>query len=164
MISISHFKELQCQLDTTITRLSESQPLCKLLTIYQDGIDPVSEPDIDTSSLFLKNIFPFPRVPDIQENEVALLNFWFDNFKRGIENPSFKNYNLTIEAICHNNLWAIKGTGIIRPYAIMHEVDKLFNKQRGIGIGKTSMINDKMIIVNNKFSGYRITYEIHDQM
>lgn len=97
---MARFKELQFQLDKTIDLLLSNQNLCKLLTVYQEGLNPLEQPDIpDTSELLFKNIFPLPKSLETQENQIVLLNFWFDNFRRGRENPHFKNYELTFDVL-----------------------------------------------------------------
>lgn len=162
---MARFKELQFQLDKTIDLLLSNQNLCKLLTVYQEGLNPLEQPDIpDTSELLFKNIFPLPKSLETQENQIVLLNFWFDNFRRGRENPHFKNYELTFDVLCHDDLWRIKGFGFLRPYAIHHEIDKMFNDLNGFGIGKLSLKDDHIIRANQFYSGYRVIYEVHEQM
>ena len=84
----------------------------------------------------------------------------FDNFQLGKDNPAFKNNQLTFIVICHNSLWRIDG--MLRPFAIMKEIDTLFNSTNGVGVGKMKFTAGSLLYANANYSGYRISYQIYD--
>lgn len=155
---MSKFKELNKNINDTLSQVISSQNLCKL--IEYDTYNPLSESDIaDTSTLLFNKIFPFPKIPDIQDEENTSLCVLFDNFSTDKRNFMIKEGVLTLLIISHNNLWKINGG--IRPFSIMHELDELFVGKRIVGIKELQFLGGRYISFNDKFSGYEIKYRLH---
>lgn len=152
---MANFKELNDNVTQVLLKLLESQNLCKLL--YYNSIDPLSEPDIDPYSLLMKKIFPIPKIPGVEEAESSYLTVVFDSFRLG-DNKGVKDGKLLLTAFVHEKLWFINGQ--LRPISIMHEIDKLFNNQRIIGIKKLQFESGRFVAPNEKYSGYQVTYKI----
>jgi hypothetical protein len=156
---MSRFNELSLNLNSVLLKLIENKNLCKLL--YYNTNDPLSEIDIiDNTSLLFNKIYPYPFTPDINNNAESIINVFFDDFEIGKDNNYFKNASLTFIVICNTDLWRIQGD--LRPFAILNEIDMLFNQQLGFGIGKTNFDRGTLLWLNEKYSGYKITYNICD--
>lgn len=64
------------------------------------------------------------------------MSVFFDNIKLPSDNKGTKETSLVFNVIVHKNLWRMSGTGMLRPYSILHEVDEICNDQRIAGIKK----------------------------
>lgn len=156
---MSRFEELDQNIMSVLLKLIANQNLCKLLNF--NSYDPLSEADIaDTSTLLFDRIFPFPFTPNVDSDAISQINVLLDNFQLGKTNPAFKNNQLTFVVICHKSLW--KMSGMLRPFAILKEIDTLFNSTNGIGIGKMQFIGGNLTWLNDNYSGYRVSYSICD--
>lgn len=157
---MSRFKELNDGLMEVISRLTESQELCKLL--YYQSDNPLSEPDIENpfDSLFMKNILPIPKVPNVNKETESYLTIIFDDMQIGRVNEGFKNAVLSFNILCHIDKWKLNGN--LRPYLIMSKIDELFNNQRVVGFRKMHFESSRFFAVNDKYFGYRVDYNITD--
>ncbi|MCR8641543.1 hypothetical protein NV379_02635 [Paenibacillus sp. N1-5-1-14] len=157
---MAKFEDLNSNLIEVIMKLTESQDLCKLL-YYQDD-KPLRKPDIDNTykTLFMKNIFPIPKIPSASTEKESYLTILLDEIRIGTKNIGFKNTVLCFNVMCHVDKWMMDGS--LRPYAIMSEIDKLFNNQKVVGIGKVQFEKCKLIAVNEKYYGYRMEYLVCD--
>jgi hypothetical protein len=135
-----------------------SQNLCKYLQYTSK--DPLSEPDIaDTSTLLFNRIFPVPKLPST-EDAGSFLTVIFEDIRLGNQNPNFKNSLISFRIICHIDEWRMNGA--LRPYALMNEIDELFNDQNVVGIGKMKFDRSTFLYANAKYMGYRLDYKIYD--
>ena len=63
-----------------IMTIIDNQNLCKLL--YYNSNTPLLEGDItNTHSLIMNNIYPFPIVPDIEEDAKNIITIILDDFR-----------------------------------------------------------------------------------
>lgn len=152
---MANFKELNDNVTQVLLKLLESQNLCKLLHYISD--DPLSEPDIDPYLLIHKNIFPLPKIPEVSDTKCNYLTVVFDTFRLG-ENKGVKDGTLMFTVFVHNDLWLISGQ--LRPFSIMHEIDKLFNNQRIIGVKKLQFESGRFVAPNKDYSGYQVIYKV----
>lgn len=156
---MARFKELNQNLEKILIQLVENQNLCKLLTVNTKT--PLESPDIpDTYDLIFKNIYPMPKIPDAQENESSFLTVWFDDLNRRPNSNAFKNNTITFNILCHHNLWRLNGE--LRPYAILHEIDTMFNQKRISGIGKVQLESGRFLWTNDFYSGYQVQYRMYE--
>jgi hypothetical protein len=155
---MAKFDELNKNINNVLFKLIESQNLCKLL-LYPTN-DALSQPDIsDTSSLLFERIYPLPKIPDPVSETGSFLTVLFDSFQLG-NNVGTKQGLLTFVVIVHIDSWRMEGTGMLRPFAIMNEIDKLFNQERVIGVKKIDINDGRLIKMNDKFWGYELNYRI----
>ena len=156
---MSRFAELNDNIMSVLFKLIDNQNLCKLLNYI--SYDPLAEADIqNTATLLFDKIYPFPFSPDVDTEARSQLNVLFEDFKLGKDNPAFKNNQVTFVIVCHSSLWRI--SGMLRPFAIMKEIDTLFNSKNVIGIGKMEFSSGNLAWVNEKYSGYRVSYKVYD--
>jgi hypothetical protein len=162
--NIAKFQELNTYTNDVLMKLVGSQNLCKYLKYATDkDVDPLLMPDLSEDErieLLFKNIFPYPVIPDERLVDAsAYLTTYFDNFERS-GNFYFKDSLLTFNIICHLDKWRIPSK--LRPYAIMNEIDQIYNDKRTNGIGKTQFYRSKMVWVNKEFAGYMLQYRLTD--
>jgi len=158
---MSRFEELNLNIDTVLMKLLSSQDLCKYL--FYDEDDPMSQPNIeDTSILLFDRIYPTPVSPTITDSAKSLITIIQDDFSLAQTNTAFKTSKIIFNILCHIELWRMPGTGKLRPYSILSEIDKLFNQQRVLGIGKLSFSNGRWIGVNDRWQGYQVAYKIYE--
>ncbi|HEY8805864.1 MAG TPA: hypothetical protein VIM42_12320 [Clostridium sp.] len=156
---MSRFDELNNNIMTVLLKIIDNKNLCKL--VNYNSYDPLSEADMeDSSSLLFDKIYPYPFTPDVDSIASTQINVMFDNFQLGKDNPAFKNNQLTFVVICHSKLWRMNG--MLRPFAIMKEIDSLFNSVNGLGVGKMKFVSSNIMWVNANYSGYRISYSLCD--
>ncbi|MBX4152259.1 hypothetical protein [Paenibacillus lautus] len=156
---MARFQQLNKNIEEVLLNLIDNQSLCKLLYYPQD--DPFNEKEInDTSVLLYNKIYPFPYVPGVQETAGSFLSAFFDNFKLPSDNKGTKEVSLVFNVIVHKNLWRMPGTGMLRPYSILHEVDEICNSQRIVGIKKVPFDKGRLIHYNNDFAGYQVQYQV----
>ena len=162
---MARFDELNKNLMDVLDTLITSQNLCKLLSFPIDN--PLAQSDIaDTSTLLFTKIFPIPKLPETSDNvqtaKGSLLTVVFDEIRKTSGNLAFKDSILCFNVYCHIDLWQMKNTGQLRPYAIMHEIDMLFNQQRIVGIGKTQFIKSRIVASDVSNLGYKLEYNVTD--
>lgn len=145
-------------------KILENEKLCKL--IYYNNNDPLHSPalnDEQKSELFDKLIAITPHLPTIEEQRSALM-IRFDNFIMNETNPHYMDNTLLIDVICHKDLWKIKGKYFttLRPYAIAHELYKMFHDRKMEGIGKCNFIAAELLILGNDtdYSGIALSFQI----
>jgi hypothetical protein len=154
---MSKFKFLNENINSIISLMLENQKLCKLIEYNTNN--PFSEPDIDPSTLLLKKVFPLPKFPEVTTEMGTYLNIYFDNFTLS-RNVGLKEGLIVFDIISHLDLWVLKDTGMIRPLSILHEIDETFNNKRVVGVKKLLFYQGKYMYVNEKYAGYKISYEI----
>ncbi len=158
---MSRFAELNKNIGSVVATLLSSQNLCKYL--YYTNDTPLTQPDItDTKVLLFKNIYPTPIIPQVQDEVKSLLTIVLDGFALNRTNSAVKSSKIIFNLLTHIDIWPMTGTGLLRPYAILNEIDELFNGSRIVGIGRTFFESGNWISVNDKFQGYRLVYKIDD--
>ncbi|GFN32598.1 hypothetical protein [Paenibacillus xylaniclasticus] len=158
---MTKFEEMNEYINSILTWLTDNQNLCKL--IYYNDINPLRKPDLndeDRIELTLDKILPLPKIPsDRLVNENSYLLVYLDNIEKG-GNIYFKDSLLCFDIICNLNLWRMVGR--LRPYAIMHELDEMFNNKSTLGVGKTQFYRSRMVWYSKDFCGYSLQYRICD--
>lgn len=109
-----------------------NQNLCKLLSCYPDTVDytynPLSQPDIkDTNSLYMKHIFPMPKMPDASLDKTGYITVVLSGGYEPEVNTGYRRVNMLIDIIYHLDVWNIKGG--YRPYKVMNEIDAMLNNK-----------------------------------
>lgn len=161
---MAKFQELNDYINQVLLKLIESQGLCKYLhyeTTQGEPTDPLDSPDLtlnERKQLMYSRIFPYPKVPE-EGDAVTYLTVIFDNIEKA-GSHYFKDSRIVFNIICHESQWRLLGK--LRPYAIMEEIDTLFNNQSVIGIGKVQFERSKFGYFNKSFSGYSLVYKVVD--
>jgi hypothetical protein len=164
VIKLARFVELNDYINEVLLKVINSQNLCKYINYNTDEeTDPLTSPDLDIvkrSELLFKRIFPFPKLPsDTELLAGTYLTVYFDNIDKG-GSVYWKNSVLVFNVISHLDQWRMPAK--LRPYAIMNEIDVMFNNQKVVGIGKAQFDKSRFMWVNKDFAGYSIQYKFVD--
>ena len=137
----------------------QNQNLCKLL--YYNELNPYSMPDLtDTSVIYTdelnRKLYPYPFAPDVTEEQKTFISVLFDDIQYE-NNTYFKPGKIDFIVCSHIYNWDLNvgDTDIhLRPFEIINEIDKSFNRQSNSGtVGKDLFKYIKPIKINDKFSG-----------
>lgn len=161
---MSAFQELNDYVNKTMTYILENDNICNLIA-YNDSTplshDPLSQED--RLNLISKKIYPFNYIPNedqLKEQEKTIISIILEDFSND-GNLYFKKGYITINVLCHNNLWRTDSG--YRPFLIMEELEKSFNKihnkENTIGIGGTYFQSANYLWANYNYSGYTVRYK-----
>lgn len=153
------------ELNKNVMYLSElflsNQNLCKLL--YYNESSPLSQPDIEDTSLLLFNkLLPQPKSVDAINEKNTILTYVFSNAKLNRNNLKFKDSKLIIQIICHLSLWKIDEGN--RVYLIAEEIDKILNELRNTKLSIGNVLFDSWVYreYSDQYCGYYLTYDLCD--
>ena len=160
---MSFFQELNTNIKIVEDLLLADADLCLLL--YSNNINPLAQtPIVDTKVLRMVNLFPLPKMPDVQTEQKSFLNYYFDTIEPW-DNFKFRRTYLCFDIICHLDLWLISEA--VRPYSILSKIDAIFNyaSTETAAINSLSDTNPlfnscNMTKYSDKFYGYHITYNV----
>ena len=138
------YRDFSTELSDILYKLSDNQELCKLIG-YKDT-DPLSKENYPNSlGLIWTKIFPYPKIPTINDEASVYLNVFYDGFRP--YNGEYMNNNFYVQIIVHNTLVRIKGG--IRYLKIFQELNSMFNVKSGFGIDKMVLDRTKYVYLNN---------------
>lgn len=159
-----NLERLSSNLIDIINEISKNQELVNL--IGHNGNFPITSPFTPVKfadiAPYGKNqkIFPYPFNTKIKEDEVSVktqLHIYYPNF-------TFENNNnvtqviVIFDIVVHKNIWLMLDNGkkVVRPYQIVNQLYKTFNKKTIGGLGKIHFIDGSHVIINNEFEGIRL--------
>lgn len=149
-------KEIKEYRSKIMTLLLNDKPLCEYVLNQT-----ITILDSDTQELLKKqNIFNFPYVPDVQEDERVYVTFDIDGENSNRTNL-YKDMSLYFWIFSHKNIIQ-DGDGNLRTDLIDERVQYLFNDNENFGIGKMYLSRDKMLSVGQNFSGRRLVFNTMD--
>ncbi len=142
-------------------KLISNQKLCRLLK-YQDPnpLDELIHEDVNGIDLLHKQILIVPKFPeDGIENSFVMAVF--DNFTINPTNPDFKLIRVRFDIVCPYTEWTVN-EGSLRPYLIMEEIDKMFNKAKLSGIGNLQFVSAIPLTLSPQIGGYSLYYQTNE--
>lgn len=103
-------------------------------------------------------ILTVPKI-NIQEfdEKKSFLLITFDNFTPNDTNPQFRDCIVTIDIICHLDLWDL-GDYQLRPLKIAGYVDGILDNTHLTGIGTFQFLGGGMLKFNEQLAGYSLMY------
>lgn len=161
-----YYEELNTIVQNVIgEKFLRNQNLCKLLSCYPTettmDYDPYAQPDIvNTNSLFMKHIFPMPKLPEASLEKTGYLTVVLGGGYEPEVNDGYRKINLLVDIIYHLDVWNIKGG--YRPYKTMYEIDKMINNQlTDLPIeNKPYLRGFQPRDYSNYFYGFQLMYEL----
>ena len=99
---------------------------------------------------------PKINIPEFDEKKSFLL-ITFDNFTPNDTNPQFRDCIVTIDIICHLDLWDL-GDYQLRPLKIAGYVDGILDNTHLTGIGTFQFLGGGMLKFNEQLAGYSLMY------
>lgn len=150
------FDKLTDYKQNIIMRIISSENLVKAIgNNYRDFLD---QPLPDPYGLIYSNIYPYRHVPTINTEPKTFLTMSFTNFD--YRNNEFKSGVLSFYIITHQSLMSTD-YGLRSDY-ILGEIDKLFNRQSGVGAFKLNLLSGGDLQVNDQYFGAMVSYKFHD--
>lgn len=110
------------------------------LIYYQnttEGIaEPLQEEDISYNELFLKSVYPYKHIDNIQDSGKTYMNIYYDSFYINTTDKSRrieKGY-LCVDILTHKDmeLIVLDGQFAVRKYEIMNRIRKIFDGNKNI--------------------------------
>ncbi|TPG68903.1 hypothetical protein EEL31_10420 [Brevibacillus laterosporus] len=146
---------LSPNLESIIKEVTTNQQLCKL--IYYTQVNPLDQPDIKkTSSLIMKNIFPYPFDLETTEKDCVQLRVSYPEVE--IQNRTIENTSVLFEIALSKNLWSIAKNDetSLRPFEIMSELVNHFRENSKGKVGILIFSRARFVKYNSKFNGYEL--------
>jgi hypothetical protein len=155
---LGYFTELGIATNKAIELLIADEILVKLL--YYDTEDAIYKPTVaNPESLINTKIYPVPKIPQVQTEACTMLNVFFDEIQQNHINKGYRDEVLKILIIMHLDLFLIQNN--IRLYAIMEQIDKIFNNKYYSEIAGHSLQpvgKIRLNQINDNFFGCALSY------
>lgn len=157
-----HFAVMGDNTFTIANKLMSNQNICRLLK-YQvrDPLDKNKYPDVDGADLINKQILIVPKIFDDDTEKTAYIVALFDNFVVTMGNTEFKIATIRFDIACPYEEWLLDDR-TLRPYAIMQEIDNMFNESKMAGIGKVQFYSANPLTLTPWIGGYSMYYKVHE--
>jgi len=149
-------------------KLMQNERLCRLLKYPSK--DPFKEndpytnnpqPKVDGLDLIHKQILIVPKVFDDSVEKMSYVISVFNNFVVNTLNPEFKISTVRFDIACPYDEWILNDRSL-RPYLIMEEIDKMFNKTKLKGIGNLQFYRADNLTLSPQIGGYSMQYKINE--
>ena len=148
------FAELGKNKNEIMTRLVFSENITKALMYNESNFLDQPTPE-DTTSLLYTQIFPYQRVPTIEDSAKTFITMKFGYKPDGM---FYKVNTIFFYVITHKSLIRTD-YGMLRYDFLINQIDMLFNSQRGIGIGKLPFYAMDDFQVNSDWLGTYVAYK-----
>lgn len=150
-------------LGNTLLKISDAilknQELCKLLK-YSDNRATAVCPDFKTETLMNVNVRLEPLLPNVDETG-AFVVVLLDNFDINGANTEFKIASIRFDVIVPYEDWR-KVDATLKPFAIMSEIDTLFNGKRVNGLGSLKFSTAQLRNFTETMGGYTLIYVVDE--
>ncbi len=160
--STTNFSQVGRDLQLVMERLVTNENIAKLL--YYGDKDALSKPNI-SAEVRLSMVNDYIRVVPVLPKDLEAKNYiiiQFDSFSpSGSDAMTYKDFVLTFDIFCNAQNWILDGYQL-RPYAIMDEIDKMFNMSKLNSSGPINFIGANSIIINENLLGFNLAYRIYD--
>lgn len=144
---------------TILSEVMKVQDIAKYLTYNVDT--PLMQPDVDSSSLMFKVLYPFPFDMEANYEDCTQLRVYYP---QGIftENQQFAETSIYFDIIVARSLWLVSNGEIssIRPYEIMRLIVNQFDKKSIDTLGRIEFLRFDHLNVNEKYDCIRIQAEM----
>lgn len=155
---MAHYEELSPLLTGIIGgRFLRNKQLAKLLYFYNDEYSDDKLPK-DLNYLFMRNIYPLPKMPDAKTDKGAYVCAYFNGGYEIENNKGYRNVVLNVDIICHIDSWFYNGS--FRVYDIMSQIDRMLNDQMtDLPIeGRPYLRGFQTRVYSNEFYGVQLIY------
>ena len=143
---------------STLNKIMKNQNLLKLLK-FTDG-SPLEHPDLtqdEIDEMLGRNILIVPKIPDELDDKLCYVMVLLDRYQVLPSNSEFKTAEIRFVVLCPTDRWVIDEK-TLRPYAIMNEIDKMFNEKELAGIGNLKFDSFGILVPSVNLSGYTMIY------
>lgn len=154
----SSFLSTDKDLSLIVKKIMSNQRLLKML--YYTQKDCLNAPDLSQQQIFSmidKQIKIVPKL-DIEVECPNYIVITFNNFTPNKKNPEFRDFNISIDILCHPDHWNL-GNFQLRPHKIAGEIDAMLNDQKLTGIGTLTFMGADNLLLNDELIGLTLMYK-----
>jgi hypothetical protein len=157
---MARFEQMNEDMNQVLQTIISSQQVCKLLAY--SSANPLGEPDVADPSRLIDmdsaecRIYRVPTIPAADSPPGAYITVVPDWFKLAEGSAGVKEWILKLRIIVHRDLWQIGDK--LRPFSLLHEIDRLFGEQTIVGIRKLRLRRCAFVNYNETHSGYLLSY------
>ena len=150
---MGRLSEISVYKNTILTKLIENENIVKAIgNINSDFLDTPSI--TNPRELLFKNIFPFPYIPDAQEEQKCYITMKFKLQRSG---NMFKLGEIFLYVFAHQDILKTEYPELRTDY-ILNELDEMFNETRDLGIGELQFGGMEDMKFSSVHSGSFIKY------
>lgn len=157
-----NFSQVGKDLQLIMEKLVLNDSLAKLL--YYGEKDALKKQNLDADTK-LKMINDYIRVVPVLPKDLEAKNYvivQFDSFMpSNVDAMTYKNFLVTFDIFCNAQNWILDDYQL-RPYAIMNEIDKMFNMSKLNSSGPINFVGANAMIINENLLGFSLIYKIYD--
>lgn len=154
----------QCgkDLQLTMEKLITNDNIMKLL--YYGEKDALKKSNLDAATK-LSMINDYIKVVPVLPKDLEAKNYiiiQFDSFSpSGADAMVYRDFLITFDIFCNAQNWILDDY-LLRPYAIMDELDKMFNMSKLNSSGPINFIGANSISINENLLGFTVAYKVYD--
>ena len=165
--NLRSFSQIGKDLQIIIEKLLNNDNICKLL--YYADKDALSKPSLTLDQKYsllsdssadsrIKIVPQLPKDDDLGSYIIVQ----FDSFSpNSVSEIVYRDFIVTFDIICNIKLWTLDDY-TPRVYALMHEIDSMFDLSKLNSSGPINFIGANSLVLNEFFSGFTLAYRIHD--
>ena len=144
-------------------RICQNQRICRLLKYQTKNPFDLTDkqPNVDGADLIGQQILIVPKIFDDSTIKMSYIVSVFDDFVVNQLNPEFKTSTVRFDIACPYDEWLLNERSL-RPYLIMEEIDKMFNKSKLKGIGTLQFWRADNLTLSPWIGGYSMRYKINE--
>lgn len=156
----ANFSTVEKDFEDVTSRILGNENIVKML--YFNAPDCLSDDKYEItqsviSDVVKQNLRIVPFV-DFPENKGSYIIVNFDSFALNEENPEFMNNLILMDVLCPIDTWMMDSY-MMRPFRIMHELQKLFHDKPLNGIGKVYLLGANLLNLG-EYSGYQMAFSV----
>ena len=156
----ANFSTVEKDFSDITGRIMANETILKLL--YFNSSDCLSNKDLVITSEIIEEvvkenlrIVPSLKVP---ENKGSYIIVTFDSFTENPQNPEFMNNIILMDVLCPEDTWMMDSY-MMRPFKIMHELQRMFHDKPLNGIGKALFIGANLLNLGD-YVGYQMAFSV----
>lgn len=143
-----------------VSRILENEEILKLLYFntpdcLQEGKTEITGEIINEIAAENLRIVPSFKIP---KNKGSFIIITFDSFTPNQENPEFMDNIILFDVLCPEDLWMMDDY-MMRPFRIMHELQRTFNEKTLNGIGKVYGLGSSLLNIGD-YNGYQMAFSV----
>lgn len=149
-------------------KIMKNPRICRLLKYNskdpfkeKDPITGKDQPDVDGLDLINKQILIVPKVFDDSNEKMSYIISIFESYSVNPFNAEYKMARIRFDIACPYDEWLLNERSL-RPYLIMEEIDKMFNKTKLKGIGNLQFNRADNLTLSPWIGGYSMWYTINE--
>lgn len=154
------FSTVEKDFEDIVSRILGNENILKLLYFntpdcLEKGKTDITPEIINEIASENLRIVPSLRVP---KNKGSYIIITFDSFSPNRENQEFMDNIILFDVLCPSELWMMDDY-MMRPFRIMHELQRMFNDKPLNGIGKVYSLGASLLNLGD-YNGYQLAFSV----